>query len=193
MVATAALRKHKRLSVPPLEKSKGAERDGQHGGRRFPAQGQDCRRDGWRVRSVFFSSFFSSIIGKLFPFSCRRPRLGGLIQGSEKQWGGRSKTHLRLWNLFFFFSHHFIGIGLAIVKLAAARGARIVVADLRLGDEAEAFVKSSSQALGGAVVFQECDVSKRSDLERLVEVSRGRWGSVPDVYISSAGLFEPVG
>lgn len=80
------------------------------------------------------------------------------------------------------------GIGLQIVKQAVAAGSKVVLADLRLNDEAETFVKEHG---GKDLVFQKCDVSKKRDQERLVEVAEERWGDVPDVYVSSAGLFEP--
>ncbi|GME56192.1 putative NAD-dependent 15-hydroxyprostaglandin dehydrogenase protein [Neofusicoccum parvum] len=80
------------------------------------------------------------------------------------------------------------GIGLEIVKLATTVGAKVVLADLRLSAEAEAFVKSQNSK---SLVFQKCDVSKRRDQERLVTAAEEQWGDVPDVYIASAGLFEP--
>lgn len=75
------------------------------------------------------------------------------------------------------------------MKQAVAAGSKVVLADLRLNDEAETFVKEHG---GKDLVFQKCDVSKKRDQERLVEVAEERWGDVPDVYVSSAGLFEPV-
>ncbi|KAF9636450.1 putative nad-dependent 15-hydroxyprostaglandin dehydrogenase protein [Lasiodiplodia theobromae] len=80
------------------------------------------------------------------------------------------------------------GIGFEIVKLAASIGSKVVVADLKLNEQAEAFVKSQDEK---DLVFQRCDVTKRADLERLVEVAEQKWGEVPDVYMASAGVFEP--
>ncbi|KAL1649582.1 hypothetical protein SLS58_001639 [Diplodia intermedia] len=82
------------------------------------------------------------------------------------------------------------GIGLEFVKLAASAGAKVVVADLKLNDDAETFVESQKGS-GKDLVFQRCDVTKRDDLERLVGVAEERWGDVPDVYMASAGVFEP--
>lgn len=81
------------------------------------------------------------------------------------------------------------GIGFEIVKLAASIGSKVVVADLKLNEQAEAFVKSQDEK---DLVFQRCDVTKRADLERLVEVAEEKWGEIPDVYMASAGVFEPV-
>ncbi|OJD31453.1 nad-binding protein [Diplodia corticola] len=80
------------------------------------------------------------------------------------------------------------GIGFEIVKLAVSAGAKVVVADLTLGDASEAFVKSQS---GEDLVFQRCNVTNRDDLEALVAVAEKKWGDVPDVYMASAGVFEP--
>ncbi|OMP86665.1 putative oxidoreductase [Diplodia seriata] len=82
------------------------------------------------------------------------------------------------------------GIGFEFVKLAASAGAKVVVADLKLNDEAETFVESQKRS-GKDVFFQRCDVTKRDDLEALVGVAEERWGDVPDVYVASAGVFEP--
>ncbi|KAH7032149.1 15-hydroxyprostaglandin dehydrogenase [Macrophomina phaseolina] len=80
------------------------------------------------------------------------------------------------------------GIGLQIVKEAVAAGSKVILADLRLTQEVAAFVRSRDSK---DLVFQKCDVSKRQEQEKLVEVAEQKWGDVPDVYISSAGLFEP--
>jgi NADP-dependent 3-hydroxy acid dehydrogenase YdfG len=72
--------------------------------------------------------------------------------------------------------------------LAHNKGARVIIADLRLTKEAEDFLATA----GVSVVFQPCDVVKRSDLESLIAVSQERFGDVPDVYIAGAGVFEPV-
>ncbi|EKG16339.1 Short-chain dehydrogenase/reductase SDR [Macrophomina phaseolina MS6] len=81
------------------------------------------------------------------------------------------------------------GIGLQIVKEAVAAGSKVILADLRLTQEVAAFVRSRDSK---DLVFQKCDVSKRQEQEKLVEVAEQKWGDVPDVYISSAGLFEPL-
>lgn len=79
------------------------------------------------------------------------------------------------------------GINLAFARLALSRGARLLIGDLKLTDEAQAFVAASP----GRVLFTQCDVSKRSDLENLVVESRKQFGSTPDVYVAGAGVFEP--
>ena len=81
------------------------------------------------------------------------------------------------------------GISLAFVKLAAKHeGTRVIIADLRLNDEAAEFLKEARN-----VVFAKCDVAVWPDLHNLIKVSEKEFGDVPDVYIAGAGVFEPVG
>ncbi|EHA23702.1 hypothetical protein ASPNIDRAFT_125824, partial [Aspergillus niger ATCC 1015] len=78
------------------------------------------------------------------------------------------------------------GIGLQLCRQAAAKGARIIIADLRLIPEAQQFVDSSD-----AVIFQRCDVRNWNDLQALIQLSQDKWNDVPDVYVASAAIFEP--
>ena len=71
-------------------------------------------------------------------------------------------------------------------KRAAAEGAKVVVADIAQTPEAKELVDGSDN-----LVYQECDVSKWSDLQRLVTVAKEKFGSTPDVYVAGAGVFEP--
>lgn len=74
-----------------------------------------------------------------------------------------------------------------LCRQAAAKGARIIIADLRLIPEAQQFVDSSD-----AVIFQRCDVRNWNDLQALIQLSQDKWNDVPDVYVASAAIFEPV-
>ncbi|KAI9847594.1 MAG: hypothetical protein M1837_002168 [Sclerophora amabilis] len=78
------------------------------------------------------------------------------------------------------------GINLAFTRLAASHGAKIVIADLRLTQEAEEFKADRKN-----VVFEPCDVTKWADLENLITVSEKTFGDVPDCYIAGAGIFDP--
>ncbi|OJZ90205.1 hypothetical protein ASPFODRAFT_28726 [Aspergillus luchuensis CBS 106.47] len=78
------------------------------------------------------------------------------------------------------------GIGLQLCRQAAAKGARIIIADLRLIPEAQQFVDSSD-----AVIFQHCDVRNWAELQALIQLSQDKWNDVPDVYVASAAIFEP--
>lgn len=78
------------------------------------------------------------------------------------------------------------GIGLSFAKLAVQHGARgVILADLRLTKEAEEWLEALDSKV---VVFTECDVSKRIDLENLVQVSEKEFGDVPAVYVAGAGV-----
>ena len=81
------------------------------------------------------------------------------------------------------------GIGLSFVKLALGSGARVLIPDLRLTTEADELIKSSKNN----AAFAKCDVSKWSDLESIpseVDKAFGK-GSVADVWVPVAGIFEP--
>lgn len=80
------------------------------------------------------------------------------------------------------------GIGLDYCLLAREKGARkVIIADLRLTETAQRAVQSDPN-----LVFQVCNVTKWKDLQDVIEISLHRFGDVPDVYVASAGVFEPV-
>lgn len=86
------------------------------------------------------------------------------------------------------YSYRYVGISLAFVKFVAKHeGTRVIIADLRLNDEAAEFLKEANN-----VVFAKCDVAVWPDLQHLIKVSDEEFGDVPDVYIAGAGVFEPV-
>lgn len=93
--------------------------------------------------------------------------------------------HLRLCHLS---DNAVAGIGLDYCLLAREKGARkVIIADLRLTEAAQRAVQSDPN-----LVFQVCNVTKWKDLQGIIEVSLQRFGDVPDVYVASAGVFEPV-
>lgn len=65
--------------------------------------------------------------------------------------------------------------------------AKVLIADLRLTPEASEYVKDTPN-----VVFEACDVTKWVDLQNLITRSVKDFGTVPDVYVAGAGVFEPV-
>jgi NAD(P)-dependent dehydrogenase (short-subunit alcohol dehydrogenase family) len=81
------------------------------------------------------------------------------------------------------------GINLSFAQFAVQHGARVIVADLKLTEDGEKFMKGEGAK---AAVFAKCDVAKRADLENLIRVSEKEFGDVPDIYIAGAGVFEPV-
>lgn len=82
------------------------------------------------------------------------------------------------------------GINLSFAKLAVEEGAKVIVADIKLTNDGEDFLKIAGAK--GAAIFVKCDVTKRADLENLVRASEEQFGDVPDVWIAGAGVFEPV-
>ncbi|KIW06083.1 uncharacterized protein PV09_03254 [Verruconis gallopava] len=75
------------------------------------------------------------------------------------------------------------GIHLAFSKLAQAEGAKVIIADLKLSEDLKGFDND--------IVFQQCDVSRWSELENLIHVSITEFGDVPDIFVAGAGVFEP--
>ncbi|KAI1623927.1 hypothetical protein EDD37DRAFT_592242 [Exophiala viscosa] len=80
------------------------------------------------------------------------------------------------------------GINFAFSKLVFEAGAKILIADLTLTEDARKFVASVPSE---KVTFVKCDVTRRADLENLIKASRDTFGTVPDVYVAGAGVFEP--
>lgn len=84
--------------------------------------------------------------------------------------------------------HCLSGIGLAYSLLARKKGARhVIIADLRLTEDARKAVEADEN-----LSFQSCDVTKWKDLQNIIDTSLQKLGDVPDVYVASAGVFEPV-
>lgn len=81
------------------------------------------------------------------------------------------------------------GINLSFAQFAVQAGARVIIADLKLTEDGEKFMKGEGSK---AAIFTKCDVTKRSELENLIKVSEKEFGDVPDVYVAGAGVFEPV-
>ncbi|KAI9368017.1 hypothetical protein BJX61DRAFT_550761 [Aspergillus egyptiacus] len=77
------------------------------------------------------------------------------------------------------------GIGLELAKLVLTKGAKVLIADLRLTPEAESLVD------GKTVIYLKTDVARWRELENIVAVSRDVLGDVPDVYVAGAAVFEP--
>ncbi len=73
------------------------------------------------------------------------------------------------------------GFGEGILRLFAAEGARVVIADL---DSAKGVALAGE--LGDATHFVRCDVSVRADVEGLVAACVARYG-VPDIVVNNAG------
>jgi NAD(P)-dependent dehydrogenase (short-subunit alcohol dehydrogenase family) len=71
------------------------------------------------------------------------------------------------------------GIGFAFAKACHEKGARVLIGDLKLTDEADQYV---SKVKDSSIVFQKCDVSSWDDLHDLISTSVKKFSAVPDVY-----------
>ena len=78
------------------------------------------------------------------------------------------------------------GIGRASAYLFAREGARLVVADINdaSGEETVAVIKAE----GGDAIFVHTDVSKASEIENLVKVTKEKFGRI-DIFFNNAGTF----
>jgi 3-oxoacyl-[acyl-carrier protein] reductase len=77
------------------------------------------------------------------------------------------------------------GIGLAIARWLAERGASVVVSG-RDGDRLAAAVKDL-EGVGSAVSGVVADVARREDADRLVDATRAQFGRV-DILVNNAGI-----
>jgi short-subunit dehydrogenase len=77
------------------------------------------------------------------------------------------------------------GIGLATARLAAKRGARVVLA--ARSEEALDGIVQEIEAEGGEAIFVPCDVSNRSQVENLGRVAVERFGRI-DTWVNNAGV-----
>jgi NAD(P)-dependent dehydrogenase (short-subunit alcohol dehydrogenase family) len=80
------------------------------------------------------------------------------------------------------------GIGLAFARLCRDKGARILIGDLKLTEEAQSYVSAQSQK---EVAFETCDVTSWRSLHDLISASVRTFGDVPDVYAPVAGVLDP--
>lgn len=77
------------------------------------------------------------------------------------------------------------GIGRAIAARCAREGAQVVIADIR-DDEGQATAREIQQA-GGKALFVHCDVSRKPEVEALVQQAVAAWGRI-DVLVNDAGI-----
>jgi NAD(P)-dependent dehydrogenase (short-subunit alcohol dehydrogenase family) len=79
------------------------------------------------------------------------------------------------------------GIGASTAKLAASRGARVVVSDSH--DTAGEFVVNEICRGGGEAIYQHCDVTDESQVKELMQAAADAFGGV-DVLHNNAGVHE---
>lgn len=83
------------------------------------------------------------------------------------------------------------GIGRATAQLLVARGARVVISDLR-ADRVEEAVGVLSGAGPGTIAGTTCDIRSAEDCHRLVERATEVLGSI-DALVHCAGVLRPAG
>ena len=79
------------------------------------------------------------------------------------------------------------GLGLALARELAARGARIALCGR--GETALEAAARQLRSLGAEVLARPCDVGDREQVERMVEEATGRFGRV-DILIANAGIIQ---
>ena len=79
------------------------------------------------------------------------------------------------------------GIGAATAKVAASKGASVMVSDL--DDEAGLGVVSEIQAAGGTAAYQHCDVTEPDQVEALMAAAAQQLGGI-DTLHNNAGIHE---
>jgi NADP-dependent 3-hydroxy acid dehydrogenase YdfG len=77
------------------------------------------------------------------------------------------------------------GIGRATAKLLASRGAKLVLGGRRAA-QLDA-VASEIESAGGEAIYRATDVTRRGDVEALVELAHKRYGRL-DVLVNNAGI-----
>ncbi|HEY0551823.1 MAG TPA: SDR family oxidoreductase [Verrucomicrobiae bacterium] len=77
------------------------------------------------------------------------------------------------------------GIGLATAKLAAERGAKVVLA--ARSNETLAGIVNEIKQTGGEAIAVPCDVADRAQVDQLVQTALDRFGRI-DTWVNDAGL-----
>jgi NAD(P)-dependent dehydrogenase (short-subunit alcohol dehydrogenase family) len=90
-------------------------------------------------------------------------------------------------NLRFVITGGAAGIGAGTARLAASRGAKVVVSDMN--DEAGEALAEEIRAAGGQAVYQHCDVTDESQVETLMNIAAEAFGGI-DILHNNAGIHE---
>lgn len=80
-----------------------------------------------------------------------------------------------------------VGIGAGTARLAASRGARVVVADMN--DAPGQALVDEIRAAGGEAVYQHCDVTDEQQVKALMAAAGAAFGGI-DVLHNNAGIHE---
>jgi NAD(P)-dependent dehydrogenase (short-subunit alcohol dehydrogenase family) len=90
-------------------------------------------------------------------------------------------------NMTFVITGAAGGIGAAAARLAAARGARVVVADTNAHAGSETVAKIEAE--GGSALFQACDVTDEEQVRALMGAA-AEWAGGIDVLVNNAAVID---
>ncbi|KIV87597.1 hypothetical protein PV11_03131 [Exophiala sideris] len=80
------------------------------------------------------------------------------------------------------------GIGFTFARICHEKGARVIIGDLKLTQEAKDYLASKDKS---EIFHESCDVTSWKSLHNLITASVKTFGDVPDVYAPVAGVFDP--
>lgn len=90
-------------------------------------------------------------------------------------------------NLRFVITGGAVGIGAGTARLAAQRGASVVISDLN-AEDGEALAAEIVRE-GGRAVFHRCDVTNEDEVRSLMEAAQAAFGGI-DILHNNAGIHE---
>jgi 3-hydroxybutyrate dehydrogenase len=91
------------------------------------------------------------------------------------------------------FNKEFIGINLAFVKGIHALGCSVLIGDIALHKDAQAWLRTLPSSARTQIVFQQTDVTKWAQLEALFDIytqNSNLPSTVPDIVVAGAGIYE---
>ena len=91
--------------------------------------------------------------------------------------------------LRFVITGSSVGIGAGTARLAASRGARVMVSDLN--DEAGQQLVEEIRAAGGDATYQHCDVTDETQVQDLMAAADAAMGGI-DILHNNAGVHESI-
>jgi NAD(P)-dependent dehydrogenase (short-subunit alcohol dehydrogenase family) len=89
--------------------------------------------------------------------------------------------------LCFVITGSAVGIGAGTARMAASRGAKVVVSDMN--DEPGEALVEELRAAGGEAIYQHCDVTNEAEVEALMAAAAAAFGGI-DILHNNAGIHE---
>jgi NAD(P)-dependent dehydrogenase (short-subunit alcohol dehydrogenase family) len=91
--------------------------------------------------------------------------------------------------LRFVITGSAVGIGAGTARLAASRGAKVMVSDMN--DDAGQALVEDIKSSGGEAVYQQCDVTNEDQVQALMAASKEAFGGI-DILHNNAGVHESI-